>query len=350
MIRSDLPWWLLDNAGPVIRFRTMVEILGETDIGLVSKALEDLFNSPIVTKWLELLKPRMGFHNFHSSMPVAFGNVMGKLVQLGLHAGLQAFDTKTLPFRAWLSDRVEESITDDDGPGTGFSMPLVASYLAYAGYDDTKPVKTVMLERLERSLEFAETVDFDEFYVKGNKKEWLVSPRFYVDVEQGLPYVHDIRGIASSKWIFEKDEYNRMAERVIATILSPEYQGLKPGYGYLKYEKRTYTIGSSVHVPGFSSFPTENEMSRLLLCLEMMAPFMTARESNWFQKSLDVLEEQVTDDGHYRFPRKWLPERQSGYWVGANYMALEDERRKQSAIDYESTFRVLKIKQLAGLL
>jgi hypothetical protein len=207
-----------------------------------------------------------------------------------------------------------------------------------------------MLERLKLSLEFVETVDFDEFYVRDSKKEWLVSPRFYKDIEQGLPYVHDIRGIASSKWVFEKSEYNRMAEKVITTILSPEYQGLKSGYGYLKYESRAYTIVWSVHVPGFSSAPTENEMSRLLLCLEMLAPFKSARESDWFQSSLDMLEEEINDEGHYRFPRNWLPERQSGYWVSGPYMALEDERRKPNAIDYESTFRLLKIKQLAGLL
>ncbi|MHA2213344.1 MAG: hypothetical protein ACW992_09300, partial [Candidatus Thorarchaeota archaeon] len=128
------------------------------------------------------------------------------------------------------------------------------------------------------------------------------------------------------------------------------YQELRPGYGYLKYGNSTYAIGWSVHVPGFSSSPNENEMSRLLLSLEMLAPFKTARESDWFQSSMNVLEDQITDEGHYRFPRRWLPERQSGYWVGAHYMALEDVRRKQIAIDCESSFRLLKIKQLAGLL
>jgi hypothetical protein len=350
MIRSDLEWWLLDNAGPVIRFRTMVEILRETDIGLVSNALDDLFDSQIVKKWMENLRPRMGFHYFHSSMPDAFENAIGKLVQLGLHAGLQPFDTKTLPFRAWLSNEIERGRSEDEGPWTGFSRPLVASYLAYAGYGDTQPVKATMLERLRVSLDFVENFDPQDFYVKDSKKEWLVSSRFHRDVEQGLPYVHDIRGLASSKWVFEDREYHRIVERVVDTILSPEYQGLKQGYGYLKHGNRTYSIGWSVHVPGFSSVPAQNEMSRLLLCLEMLAPFKAARESDWFQTSMTLLEEQITDEGYYRFPRKWLPERQSGYWVGAHYMALEDDRRKPSAIDYESSFRILKIKQLAGLL
>lgn len=345
-----LAWWLVDNAGPIIKYRTLVEILREQDIGRVSDALDGLFLSPMVKKWLDMLKPRLGFHSVHHSMPTAFENSMGKLVQLGLHAGLQPFDSKTLPFRAWLSDRLKEETPEGVGPWEGFSELLLTSFLAYAGYDDTLPVKTMTKERLRISLAFAETVDFDEFYVKDTKKEWLVNSRYYREVENGLPLVHDIRGFASSRWILDEKEYRRMCEKIVSVILSPEYQGLKPGYGYMKYGKTTYSIGWSVHLPNYSSAPKDGEMSKLLLCLELLAPFGTAREGEWFKNSLKLLEDQMTEDGHYRFPRSWLPEKPSGYWVGGHYMALEDNRRKQSAIDYESTFRVLKIKQLAEML
>ena len=117
----------------------------------------------------------------------------------------------------------------------------------------------------------------------------------------------------------------------------------------MKYENRYYAIGWSVHLPNYLTPAKDNEMSRLLLSLELLAPFESALKSEWFRQSMDLLENHRTQEGHYRFPRKWLPEKQSGYWVGGHYMALEDERRKQAAIDYESTFRVLKIKKLAGL-
>ncbi|MHA2027246.1 MAG: hypothetical protein ACW98U_15200 [Candidatus Thorarchaeota archaeon] len=347
---SALSKWLVENAGPVIKFRTLLEILQEQDIGIINDAMKGLYSSQMVQKWLERLKPNVGFHHVHSSSPMAFENVMGKLVQLGLHAGLQPFDGLTLPFRAWLSERVKEDAPEGVGPWEGFSEMLLTGFLAYAGYADTTPVKTMTLERLRKAHWFSENIDFDDFYVRETKKEWLVNPQFYQEVEYGLPFVHDIRGFASSPWIFENRKYSKMVEQIVAMILSPEYQTLKNGYGYMKYEKRIYAIGWSVHLPNYLTPAEENEMSKLLLNLELLAPFETARNSEWFGASLSLLEDQQTEEGHYRFPRKWLPERPSGYWVGGHYMALEDDRRKQAAIDYESTFRVLKIKRLAGFI
>jgi hypothetical protein len=245
---------------------------------------------------------------------------------------------------------MKEESPEAVGPWEGFSELLLAGFLAYAGYSDTTPVKTMTLERLRKAHWFVENIDFDDFYIKETKKEWLVKSQFYQDVEYGLPFVHDIRGFASSQWIFRNEEHRRIAEQVVGMILSPEYQNLRNGYGYMKYENRYYAIGWSVHPPNYHAPAGDLEMSRLLLSLELLAPFEAARHSAWFRESMSLLENQRTREGHYRFPRKWLPERQSGYWVGGHYMALEDDRRRQSAIDYESTFRVLKIKRLAGLI
>lgn len=347
---DELARWLVETAGPVIRFRTLLEILHEQDLGIVSDALRDLHASPIVQKWLGRLQPNLGFHQIHSSSPIAFENVMGKLVQLGLHAGLQPFDSLTLPFRVWLSERMKEKAPERVGPWEGFSELLLAGFLAYAGYSDTSPVKTMTLERLRKAHWFAENVSFDSFYVTATKREWLVDPQFYREVEYGLPFVHDIRGFAGSPWILNHTEYRKKAEQIISTILSPEYQNLKEGYGYMKRGDRFYSIGWSVHLPNYLEPAKENEMSKLLLSLELLAPFETARKSTWFNESLKLLEEQRVREGQYRFPRTWLPEKPSGYWAGGHYMALEDDRRKQASIDYESTFRVIKIKHLAGLI
>ena len=351
MSSRSLALWLVDNAGPVIRYRTLVEILGEQDVWYVNNALESLYESKLVQKWLDNLLPRLGFHQFHSSSEFAFENAMGRLVQLGLSAGLQKFDKKTLPFRVWLSERIQDQTQEGVGPWDGFSELLLASFLAYAGYDETDPVRIVVQERLEVAHWFVNNIDYDSFYVSGSRKEGLVDPLYYDGGSQRLPYVHDIRGFASSRWIFKDAKHRNIAERVVEEILGPAYQGLRSNYGYMKYGKSYYSIGRIAKVPNYSEPPAnDREMARLLLDLEMLAPFKTARECDWFQRSMDLLETQVTEDGHYRFPRSWLPESSSGYWVGGLYNALEDNRRKQAAIDYESTFRVLKIKQLAGLL
>ncbi|MHA1907340.1 MAG: hypothetical protein ACW98Y_08605 [Candidatus Thorarchaeota archaeon] len=346
---KDLAWWLVENAGPVIRYRTLREILEVHDLELISNALEQLFESKFVQKWLERLVPRMGFHSFHSSDPYAFENAVGKLVQLGLHAGLQQFDIKTIQFRTWLAESVNKGELEDVGQWNGFSELLLACFLAYAGYDDISPVKSVTLERLNIAKAFTENFNPDVIYVKDARKEWLVQPRFYTNVKNGLPLVHDVRGFASSKWLLEDDRLRNMAEELVSVILTPEYQNLKHGYGYLKHGSRYYSIGWSVHVPNFLTPVVPNEMSKLLLSLEMMASFQTARTSKWFTRSMTILDETLTEEEYYRFPSTWLPEKPSGYWDGGHYMALEDDRRKHAALDYESTFRILLIRKRAGL-
>jgi hypothetical protein len=347
---QELAWWLVENAGPVIRYRTLREILEVKDLELISDALDRLFASPLVQKWLERLLPRMGFHMFHSSDSAAFENTVGKLVQLGLHAGLQQFDVKTIRFRTWLAESLKTSNYEEVGPWNGFSQLLLAGFLAYAGYDDTHPVKSVLLERLKVASDFAENFDPEATYVTDSKKEWLVQPRFYVDTPNGLPLVHDIRGFASSRWLLEDSTYRKTAENVIAVLLTPEYQTLRKGYGYMKHGTTYYTIGWSVHLPGFLAPPSQNEMSKLLLSLEMLAPFEIERKSKWFRDSMKLLEETRTEEGHYRFPSNWLPEKQSGYWDGGHYMAMEDNRRRRSALDYESSLWILVIRKKAGLI
>ena len=157
----DLAQWLLRNAGPSIRFRTIVDILNEQDVGIVGRALNEMLESPEVVKWLEYLTPKLEFNSIHSSRFDAFENVMGKLVQLGLRAGLQPFDNKTLSFRIWLTENVG---TTPETPHAIFLRTVIASFLAYAGYGSTKPVKDQMVERLESLYDFARNPDLSRVF------------------------------------------------------------------------------------------------------------------------------------------------------------------------------------------
>ena len=346
----DLAQWLLRNAGPSIRFRTLVDILNEQDVGLVGRALNEMLESPEVVKWLEHLTPQLDFNSIHSSRIDAFENVIGKLVQLGLRAGLQPFDSKTLPFRVWLTENVGNT---PEKPHAVFLRTIIASFLAYAGYGSTKPVNDQMLDRLENLYEFAKDPDFSRIFVdtsefKGipkNSEYGLVNPELYPEQRFMLPWIHDIRGLASCQRIMDSKDHRNKLDNIIELLLTEEYQSLPWSYGLAKYGSRYYVLGWAAHLPGYSKKPEGREFAELLLTLEFMAKFPVVRNSKWFSKSMEFLETFETDSGTYRFPRGWLSEKKTGYWVGGRRMMFDERKGNSLAIECESTFHVLRIKE-----
>jgi hypothetical protein len=355
MNHRDLSYWLHDNGGPIIRYRTLVDIFEEQDVGTVSRALKEMTESPEVTKWLDLIGHSLAFNDIHSGRPNAFENVVGKLVQLGWRAGLQPFDSKTLPFRVWLSENVDvEPIVAHEV----FKRTLIASILARAGYQNVEAVKKQVLSRLNTIHQFAEDPDFSRIYV--DKSEYrgipkslashdLVDPLFYPDQRFALPWIHDVYAFSHLNIVLEKDQYRKQAEQVLEMILTPEYQNLPWSYGIAKYGKRYYVLGWAAHLPGYSDVPEGRLFAEMLLVLEALAPIECIRKSSWFKTSMEYLEKFRTEDDRYSFPRTWMGEKKRGYWVGGEYMAYDERKGSPNAIEVESTFRVLSIRKRAGM-
>ncbi|MBN2228108.1 MAG: hypothetical protein JW779_00845 [Candidatus Thorarchaeota archaeon] len=350
----DLARWLVDNGGPCIRFRTIVDILQEQDVGIVSTALKEMLESKDIKEWVEHLVPQFDINSLHSGRHDAFENVIGKIVQLGLRAGLQPFDNKTLPYRVWLAENVG---TYPSTPHAIFLRTIVASFLAYAGYGSTSPVKAQLIKRLETISTFAQEPDFSRIFVdkseftgipKGSESHNIVNPDLYPDQQFMLPWVHDIRGFANCNELLTEQKYQDKINSIIEMILTPEYQKVPWSYGLAKYETGYYVLGWAAHLPGYFSRPEDTKFAELLLTLEFMARFPLARVSPWFIDSMEYIESYRTEEDTYSFPRTWLPEKQTGYWVGGFRMGFDDRRSYPKAIECESTFRVLRIKQIAS--
>ncbi|MHA2359652.1 MAG: hypothetical protein ACXAB5_05230 [Candidatus Thorarchaeota archaeon] len=354
MSHRDLIYWLLDNAGPIIRFRTIVDLVEEQDVGVVARALKKMEKDPEVIKWLSMLKPNLGFNEIHSSKQDALENVMEKLVQLGWRAGLQPFDSKTLPFRVWLTENIDKPHVE---PHSVFKKTLIASLLARAGYDMVETVEKQMVSRLRTLFKFIAAPDFSRIFVeKPDTKRMsetdheLVNPELYPNQQFLLPWVHDVLAFSKIGGIMNQPERREMAENVMEMILSPEYQALPWSYGLARYGDRYYAIGWAVHLPGYDSIPEGRLFAEMLLLLEALAPFKTIQRSSWFKESMKYLEEYRTDDETYSFPKSWLPENKTGYWVGGYRMAYDSRTGLKKAIEIESTFRVLMIKKREALL
>ena len=353
MSHRNLTYWLLDNAGPIIRFRTIVDLFEEQDVGVVARALTEMEKDPEAVKWLNLLKPNLGFNEIHSSKQDAYENVMGKLVQLGWRAGLQPFDTKTLPFRVWLSENIDKPHIE---PHSVFKKTVIASLLARAGYDMVETVEKQMVGRLNALYKFATFPDFSQIFVeKPDTKRMsetdheLVNPKLYPNQQFLLPWVHDAFAFSKIGSIMDQPEKRKMVESVMSMILSPEYQALPWSYGLAKYGNQYYAIGWAVHLPGYDTRSEERSFAEMLLMLEALAPFKSIQKSSWFKNSMKYLEEFRTDGGTYSFPKSWLSETKTGYWVGGVRMAYDSRSGRKNAIEVESTFRVLMIRKRAGM-
>lgn len=355
MNHRDLAYWLLDNAGPIIRFRTIVDIFEEQDVGVVSRALKKMGERPEVVKWLGFIEHSLAFNDVHSGRLNSFENVMGKLVQFGMRAGLQPFDSKTLFYRVWLSENVDR---EPVAAHEVFKRTLIASVLARARYQTVEAVQKQVLSRLNTIHSFAKNPDFSQIFVdkseyrgipKGLLNHNLVDPQIYPNQQFTLPWIHDVYAFSHLNIVLESNQYREKVERIMEMVLTPEYQSLPWSYGIAKYGERYYVLGWAVQLPGYSESPEGRLFAEMLLVLDAFAPFACIRKSSWFKNSMEYLEKFRTEEGTYSFPRTWLPERKRGYWVGGEYMAYDERKRRANAIEIESTFRVLNIRKRAGL-
>jgi hypothetical protein len=344
MMRYDeLVRWLFENGGPAIRYRTATELM-ETSVGIdLEQLAEDVRTSAMAQLWMDRLGTPGDLFSFHGSHPDAFENVCAKLCELGLRASMvPGCEERMRLFRLHLEQ-------GDDFLGRG----IVASCLNWAGYGGDRAVQACLARRLEDTYELARAglydiyIDHDTFgdCPAAFRKRPLVNPE-YNDL---LPGIWDIYALAHYPAALVSARTAGRIEAVVAYILHPDYQSLHEGYGYMRAGPgRYYSIGWSVHLPGFHGFEFSRPMHAHMLVqrLELMAYFAVAQRSQWFRDCVEHLEGYRTPRGTYRFPARYLQEQPSGYWVQGAYMRLEENRRSRQSLELDSTFRMCKIKRL----
>jgi hypothetical protein len=347
--------WLLENAGPVIRYRVATELLGVSDERKADSLRRELLSDELVQYWLAYLRPGFGRNDMHGGKTEAFENAMGKLYEFGLRKGVRVFDERTRPFRRWLAEQIH---LPNEGYFPTFYRTLAAAFLSMTEYSDDDAVDTMIMKRLDTVYPFAKRGKVDDVYVpqdsfggfpKSFRRYPLINPEFHVDDEMQLPWIHDVNAFLHSSRMAGDAEFRKKVEAIVAFILRPEYQKLPQGYGVIRRESgQYYAMGWSVHLPGYLESKVQaKDFGRFLLWLNLLSRSETARGRSWFRRSLSMLEGFRAEDGLVAFPRSFLPEKRFGYWVWGSRMGLEANRRVQKAITCESTFRFLQIASKA---
>ncbi len=349
--------WLMENSGPVVRWRTAAELGGEATPE--TPLARELVAHPLVCQWLE----RLSFAGFdtpldaldapalarlgqmvHGAKAGCLENVFGKLAELGLRAGMPELDRRPLPFALFRWRPVWQAAGMYQNAWETLVKSIFAWGLLRLGYMPDAPMADYLLEHLDVCHKAARDRVYDiyagEAEAAGLPKAWAGKPILRQEVMENywLPYIHDLYVFAHFPAALRDESTQRKIDDLIDYVLDPRFQALREGYGYawVKDKRTGYSWGWSPHF---------KKDAALVQRVELLARFARAREHPLFTGLLGYLESFAVGEGFYRFPPEYLRETE-GYYVLGSGMGLGEPRRSPGWNQVESTFRMLKIKSL----
>ncbi len=182
MENADIARWLMENAGPVIRYRLSKGHDQDGNGSIVE--LTELLASPLVSSWLERIPSECDRHTLHGAIPQSFENVMGKLFEFGLRRGVPVLDDRVAPFQRWMEEQI-------DLPHQGY-LPVLhrticAAFLTMLGYEEGA-IDAWVRHRLDTVYDFARRPDLEHAYIpqdtfpgypKAFRRSPLLNPELY---------------------------------------------------------------------------------------------------------------------------------------------------------------------------
>lgn len=362
--------WLLDEGGPVIRYRALVELAGYDASSDCEAALHAVLQTE-KTRWLLDQLDRFGplphvdigtLNALHGMKPTCLENIIPRLLERGLRAGIAVFDEKMERFRHYVDNPLVHQALDDpahptvEGGRAVFVATVLASYFMWGGYAYEEIVQFVQ-QRVASISRLAAKKTYDihlpEAQLTGLPKQWVGKPIINPDMDPmigttPLPLIHDLRAFAYMPTESLSDVMRQQLDDIVTYVTDERYRALPPGYGYVcpgDNRRMCYACGWNLDLPDLDSAKSY-EQRKIVQRLELLAHFPAARTSNWFQEGMRLLETYRTARGTYCFPSTFLMEAKAGYYVGGVYMGLEDNRRTTKTLELESTFRMLLLKKL----
>lgn len=384
----DLTERLYSICGPVLRYRIATELMDNVKVDIKDHQ-KDLLNQDVVQDNIKYYafgaeqakrgayfytkirsKPELletiSSNMIHGSNRELLENAVPKLWSFGIKRGFDEIDK-------YLEIYIKIMEYDYNRKGVmriGYGKNAIAQFLSLLGYANEQSVFRIMKTRLDQVYAFVLKERYD-IYVNaedysGIPSNWkdedkIIDPELttYSD-EEGeppLPFIYDILGFIGMKQAGLSEDNERKINAVLKYCLDERYQkSIMPGYGILLAPTgRFYGCGWSIHLPGFGQELNENvdinklHINQLLLRLELLSNFPIIKDLPHMAELFDFFERYRDDDGFYCFPKEFIPEKNSGYFVLGPRMGLTENRKKKDGYIAESTFRVLKMKKNLAL-
>jgi hypothetical protein len=332
--------FLMNQGGPILRWRTARELTPD-DLAIDRESLfADLLACDEVHRWLNLL----GSGPVHHSKDSSAENVLAKLAEYGLQAGLAELDERVLPYCA-----IEERQPYHD------EAIILVPFLVRLGYHDILQVANWLAWRIEVLYQLAASMDYDLYMndaerqcLPPSQRELHGSPKLFYKLHfnnhwnvLGLPTCYDLYALS---YLPKADPLLRYkVETIIMYLLKSDFQDTPGGYIWNPVLHRPYAAGRVF----LACLPTDREPQKLVLFMEMLAQFESGRTSDWFLRGMAHLESFRTQKGTYIFPGDYLSEKSSYFLYAGMHMGLGEWPRDSHALELESTFRMLRLKMLS---
>jgi|GEM_PF-6231469 len=310
--------FLMEEGGPTLRYLTANQLLMD---GKRARQLRKAWRDDVVGRWIEALRTDLPIHGAQDE---TFETVTGKLFELGAR---RQSSPLSRPMSAYLQRLNEEPRSMLDN----LCQIIIGSAAARLGFD----VNRYAARRLRVVHDATRHFDFDIYRTRDSyrlppryKDYPVIRQTFAPDGVFRLPYVHDL-------YLMNAADFNRTQRRryldVLRYVLSPGYQSLSSGFGYveerLRGKSRWLVVGWKA---GFDDSLIRMELQASLPRPLHRTPDLTAWKS----------------EPGWSFPQRYLLDQSPGYWVSGRRMGLMQRPRRAKQRRLESTFRALRL--LAG--
>jgi hypothetical protein len=340
--------WLLENASPVIKYRTLKELCENINKTTLDSAFQDVLTFSETQKRLERLK-NSDIYNTHGGRYEFFDTSLPMVVDFGItkETGLDKYINVDEIIQAY-----KTNINDEDEVIKMMQKINMYPHFIRAGYRN-KEIIDFFTRRIEIIYDFTKNMDWNIYEDKKfyhtkflNDHRILKAELYTQNHEFRLPLIYDIIGL-KELYYFVSDEIKDKISVIIKYIDSPEYNRFDFHYGIIKLDKKYHAVGWDCMLPNYHK-DVNTDYSLLLQRLELYSHFPIILKGKWFNDNIELLEKFKTARETYILPKEYLRETNK-HWLLGNHMKL-GENKKAAPQELESTFWVLKIKKNAGLL
>lgn len=336
--------WLLQSSGPIIRYRTIMELYHFTSAKDRENAIRELLGCPEVKKWLKLLAES---NHLHGSTSYALENSLAKLTAYGVRADIANLSGIIQS----VYSRIRRIETEE---------MIIYPFFVSIGFTDTQNVSAYAQSRLETIYRYAEKTfenfsnddDVSDLLLSQKEKKELHIPGKWNDKHVWKPYLNYLIPNCYDFYLFSyMDGHEEKRAVVLKFINTPKFQRLcelrefEGSYGWDPHKGYCWSTWEMPYFHGYNGFDTDRfAPNKFLLYLDLTSQYPNANDIAWFKEGLEHLERYKTKNGQYRFPSKYLPERASGYYLYSGARMRLGEVG-QDGLEVESTFRMERMKK-----